>query len=152
MNRSEDQQKVRRAIARQCVDPADVPATAKAAPPAVVSGMPPAALAGQKRKFDSAVTFQSVGQSSIPNANAEKGARSSPGDEDEEVGLIEPESADELYCVMKSSIVGVQYYKGTCFGASSQVSLCLPGVQVSLGPENKSAWSGSRTTNMTGKT
>jgi SWI/SNF-related matrix-associated actin-dependent regulator of chromatin subfamily A3 len=151
--RSEDQQKVRRAIARQFVDPADVPATAKvAAPLAVVSGAPSDALAGQKRKYNSDVaeTSRSLSQLSIPNAHSAKGSGGLPEDDDDEFGLIEPEPADELYCVTNSSIVGVQYYKGMCFGVSCQVSLCLPGVQVLLGLENKSAWSGSRRTDMTG--
>ena len=144
--RSEDQQKVRRAIARQCVDPVDVPATAKvAAPLAVVYGAPSNGLAGQKRKYnlDVAETSRSLSQLSIPNA---KGAHGLPGDEDDDAAFIEPEPADELYCVLKSSIVGVQYYKGTYFGVSSQVSLftrCAgfvgPGEQVSLvrEPQNR---------------
>ncbi|KAF8135787.1 SNF2 family N-terminal domain-containing protein [Boletus edulis] len=129
--RSEDQKKVRRAIAVQCVDPADVPASTKvAAPPAMMpmpgSSMPgPSSggmvMVGQKRKYqaDDMAASQSFGQSSFSNYN---GARGSLGEEDEEVAPNEPEPADELYCVLKTSIVGVQYYKGLV-GPGEQVRL-----------------------------
>ncbi|KAG6378256.1 putative DNA repair protein rad5 [Boletus reticuloceps] len=132
--RSEDQKKVRRAIAVQCVDPADVPASTKvAAPPAMMpmpgSSMPgpssgAMAMVGQKRKYqaDDMAASQSFGQSSFPNHNGAQGARGSFGEEDEEVATNEPEPADELYCVLKTSIVGVQYYKGLV-GPGEQVRL-----------------------------
>ena len=153
MCRYEDQQKVRRAMAVQRVDPADVPATAKVStPPMITPGisMPgPSAdpLVGQKRKYQSDVAETSRSLS-IPNAN---GVRSSPGDEEDDVMPLEPESVDELYCVMKTSIVGVQYYKGTSFCAFSQVRSCLLGQQVWLGLESKSGWLGNHTIDMTGK-
>ncbi|KAF8556100.1 hypothetical protein OG21DRAFT_1506885 [Imleria badia] len=115
--RYEDQQKVRRAIEVQRVDPADVPAPAKVAtPPMMMSGAPMAgpsadALVGQKRKY------QADGAETKVN-----GARGSFGDEEDEVAPMEPEPVDELYCVMKTSIVGVQYYKGLV-GPGEQVRL-----------------------------
>lgn len=160
MRRYEDQQKVRRAIAAQRVDSADIPATAKTvAPPAVppmmesgpsIPGPSSIPLAGQKRKYqlDAAGTSQSLGKLGIPHADPAKGLLS---DEDDEVMLIEPESVDELYCVMETSIVGVQYYTGMYFVALSQVSSCLPNIQVLLRPENKSGSSESCTIDMTGK-
>lgn len=114
--RYEDQQKVRRAIAVQSVDPADVPAAAKVAtPPVMMPGPSSGALAGQKRKHqpDVAGTSQSFSQMTIPNGKGVQNARGTPGDEEDELAPAEPESVDELYCVLKSSIVGVQYYKGT---------------------------------------
>ncbi|KAG9316303.1 hypothetical protein JVU11DRAFT_2334 [Chiua virens] len=112
----EDQQKVRRAIANQCVDPADIPATAVV--PAVRSIALSNAVAGQKRPYQPEASH-SLGQSEVKNTQS---TRSSPGEEYEEVGAGEPESADELYCVLETSIVGVQYYKG----------LVAPGEQVTL--------------------
>ncbi|KAG8213634.1 snf2 family protein [Butyriboletus roseoflavus] len=129
-----DQQKVRCAIAAQLIDPTDIPASAKiVAPPAIppvmlsgpsVPGPSNGALAGQKRRyqFDVAETSRSLSQLSIPNVTATQGARCSVGDEDDEAMLMEPEPADELYCIMNTSIVGVQYYMG----------LVAPGEQVSL--------------------
>ena len=114
LRRYEDQQKVGRAIAAQHVDPADIPTTAKVVPPpAMVPGVSFNALAALKRKYqpDVAETSRSLSQISMP-----KSARGSPGDDDDDVMLAEPEPVDELYCVMKTSIVGVQYYEGTYFG------------------------------------
>lgn len=126
LHRYEDQQKVRRAIAAQRVDPEDIPATAKVAvplatPPLIVSGP---YVAGPKRRYQSDVaeTSRSLSQSSIPNANA---ARGPLGDDDDEVMLIEPEPVDEFHCVMNTSIVGIQYYKGMDLGVLSQVILCI---------------------------
>ncbi|KAI9572249.1 SNF2 family N-terminal domain-containing protein [Boletus coccyginus] len=122
----EDQRKVRRAIALQGVDPADVPASAKVAALPMITfdaSMPgPSShmMAGQKRKHQPDVAETSWPLSlSVPNANT---APAACGDEDEEATLIEPEPVDELYCVMKTSIVGIQYYEG----------LVAPGEQVRL--------------------
>ncbi|KIJ68013.1 hypothetical protein HYDPIDRAFT_107592 [Hydnomerulius pinastri MD-312] len=126
----EDQQKVRRAVASQRVDPSDIPASAKvAAPPlAIVTAPPTPTQSGQasngpigqkKRKlaFERSESFGSLGQPSAPKASAVPvGARRLTNlnlhDEDDEVMVVEPEPVDELYCVLNTSIVGVQYYKG----------------------------------------
>lgn len=154
MCRLEDQRKVRRAIALQGVDPADVPASAKVAALPMITfdaSMPgPSShmMAGQKRKHQPDVAETSWPLSlSVPNANT---AQAACGDEDEEATLIEPEPVDELYCVMKTSIVGIQYYKGVCFDALNQVAYLL-GEQVLLRLENKSGSSGSRRIHTTGK-
>lgn len=113
--RYEDQQKVRRAITTQYVDPADVPATTKVAvPPVMAPGPSSNAPTAQKRKYqpDVAGTSQSLGQSGVSNPNGAQGACELLGDEDDDVVPIEPEPVDELYCVTKTSIVGVQYYQG----------------------------------------
>lgn len=113
LHRYEDQQKVKRAITLQRVDPADIPATAKvAAPPAMVPSfsMPGPSFNGstaQKRKYQPDV------------ANGIQNTQGPLGDEDEDFMPAEPELADELYCVVKTSIVGVQYYKGTYLVAYS---------------------------------
>ncbi|KAG1766956.1 SNF2 family N-terminal domain-containing protein [Suillus occidentalis] len=98
----EDQTKVRRAIANERVDPADVPLTAKVATPSAAHVTP------------------STSQTPALNQKKRKAARlyglpTRPityDDEDDEVTIIEPDSVDVLYCTLKTSIVGVQYYKG----------------------------------------
>lgn len=108
--RYEDQQKVRRAIAVLHVDFADVPESAKVAPPPVIMPVASAstfstnAVAGGKRKY-----YSDVGLSQ-PYVNGAQG--SSALLEDEYDDPVEAEVADELYCVLRTSIVGVQYYKG----------------------------------------
>ncbi|KAF9222676.1 hypothetical protein BS17DRAFT_708165 [Gyrodon lividus] len=128
--RAEDQQKVRRAIATQRVDPADIPASAKVVAPLVTTVTPSpvpsqsavasSGLIGEKKRklaFELSESFASTSQRSAPRASAAPvGARrltsSALYDEDEEVMIVEPEPVDELYCVTNTSIVGVQYYKG----------------------------------------
>jgi SWI/SNF-related matrix-associated actin-dependent regulator of chromatin subfamily A3 len=125
--RPDDQQKVRRAIATQHVDPADIPASAKvvAAPVATVtephapsqSGQASIQAVGQKKRKLALESSGTSSQLSAPRASAAPvGARrltsSALHDEDDEVMIIEPEPVDELYCVTSASIVGVQYYKG----------------------------------------
>ncbi|KIJ19024.1 hypothetical protein PAXINDRAFT_97103, partial [Paxillus involutus ATCC 200175] len=125
--RPDDQQKVRRAIATQHIDPADIPASAKvvAAPVATVtephapsqSGQASIQAVGQKKRKLALESSGTSSQLSAPRASAAPvGARrltsSALHDEDDEVMIIEPEPVDELYCVTSASIVGVQYYKG----------------------------------------
>ncbi|KAG1777727.1 SNF2 family N-terminal domain-containing protein [Suillus placidus] len=114
--RPEDQTKVRRAIANQRVDPADVPLTAKVATPAAdvtpsTSQAPAPSRKKRKAAFEQAVPTNSQLGSVKPTIRA----TISPiicDDEDDEVTIIEPDPVDVLYCNLSSSIVGVQYYKG----------------------------------------
>ncbi|KAG1751540.1 SNF2 family N-terminal domain-containing protein [Suillus paluster] len=125
--RPEDQAKVRRAIANQRVDPADVPLTAKTATPNVAHVTPSTsqapALSQKKRKatFTQAAHTNSQLSSARPTIRTTT-VRSIIQDEDDEVTIIEPDPVDVLYCSMSSSIVGVQYYKGLV-GAGEEVRL-----------------------------
>ncbi|KIK94979.1 hypothetical protein PAXRUDRAFT_141720 [Paxillus rubicundulus Ve08.2h10] len=125
--RPDDQQKVRRAIATQRVDPADIPTSAKlvAAPVTTVAEphapsqprQPSSQALGQKKRKLASESSGTSSQPSVPRAStALVGARpltsSALHDEDDEVMIIEPEPVDELYCVTRASIVGVQYYQG----------------------------------------
>ncbi|KAG2342905.1 hypothetical protein BDR05DRAFT_963717 [Suillus weaverae] len=117
--RSEDQMKVRRAIANQRVDPADVPLTAKAATLAVdvtpsTSQVPAPSRRKRKAAFEQAVPTNSQLSSVKPTIRATISPiiYDDEDDEDDEVIIIEPDPVDVLYCVLSSSIVGVQYYKG----------------------------------------
>ena len=102
--RPEDQAKVRMAVGKRRIDPADVPASAK--PPGAAA--PDSAHAGTaaKRKADDA-----------PQAGPSQPAAARPGMRtirvDDEVEVVQDEEVkDELYVMYKTNIVGVQYYKG----------------------------------------
>lgn len=128
--RPEDQGKVRRAIAGRRVDPVDIPTSAKAiaAPmsqplqplmPLLTAPEPTSANQRQRKR-------KQLSESSEPSVPSVSGVSTSSrprtNDEDEEVLLIEPEPIDELYCIFKTRVVGVQYYKGLV-GAGEQVTL-----------------------------
>lgn len=127
MLRLEDQAKVRRAIASRRVDPSDIPASAKAlTTEAGVVSAP--ALSQKKRKAAQAVS--QAGGSSTTHASAAQPLRQltqSTGcheeEEAEESNTYEEESRDELYCMLSSKIVGVQYYKGWIFALFSGASV-----------------------------
>ncbi|KAG1716393.1 hypothetical protein ID866_745 [Astraeus odoratus] len=131
--RSQDQVKVRCAIASGRIDPADVPASAKIVAPAVIrpsaSTAPPSICSQstlpsggrqQKRKQPSehSGTLKSLDQAAVASA----GVHRLLDDEDEEIVLIDPEPVDELYCKYETKVVGIQYYKGMCLvGAGEKV-------------------------------
>jgi SWI/SNF-related matrix-associated actin-dependent regulator of chromatin subfamily A3 len=109
--------KVRRAIANERVDPADVPLTAKVATPSAAHVTPSTsqtpALSQKKRK----AAFEQAAPSNSRLSSVKPAVRTATrpimyDDEDDEVTIIEPDSVDVLYCTLKTSIVGVQYYKG----------------------------------------
>lgn len=112
--RRSDQAKVRQAIARKRVDPTDVPETAKNSQSASTA-VPPVT---QKREADATAGPSSsqtrVPLSSQPTADR-RGGTSTQGvtdlSDDENEGS-EEESKDELYCIMSTQVVGLQYYKG----------------------------------------
>ncbi|KAG1752940.1 SNF2 family N-terminal domain-containing protein [Suillus lakei] len=116
--RPEDQTKVRRAIANQRVDPADVPLTAKAATPAAAARVTPSTsqAPGPSRQKRKAV-FEQAAPTSSQLSSVKPAIRTTIrpivyDDEDDEVTIIEPDPVDVLYCSLNSSIVGVQYYGG----------------------------------------
>jgi SWI/SNF-related matrix-associated actin-dependent regulator of chromatin subfamily A3 len=118
--RPQDQVKVRRAIANQRVDPADIPLSARAAAPTIAHVTPSTsqapALRQKKRKaaFDQAAHTNSQSGSAGPAVPATTRSIIHDIDDDDEVTIIEPDPVDELYCTLRTSIVGVQYYKGEC--------------------------------------
>ncbi|EGO00039.1 hypothetical protein SERLA73DRAFT_167889 [Serpula lacrymans var. lacrymans S7.3] len=115
--KSEDQQKVRRAISNRCIDATDIPPSVRTlvAPPVARSNVT-AGSSQRKRKasFDPGVSFASPSQSNssqVPHVGRYNHHMPISEDSDDEVILIE-DPRDELYCVMQASVVGVQYYKG----------------------------------------
>ncbi|KAG2055432.1 hypothetical protein BDR06DRAFT_911542 [Suillus hirtellus] len=138
--RPEDQTKVRRAIANQRVDPADVPLTAKVATSAAAHVTPSTSQAPARSQKKRKATFEqavptnsrlgSVGpviratcSQSVTRATCSPILYNVVEDDDEdEVILIEIDPVDVLYCTLSSSIVGVQYYKGLV-GAGEEVTL-----------------------------
>lgn len=111
-----DQAKVRQALARRHVDPADIPETAK--PPG--SQTTPAA-SSQPAQVTASKTSQKRGanvlepHSSQLSASALSAPSSSQINDDEELNADESnveETRDELYCVLKTQVVGIQYYSG----------------------------------------
>ena len=127
-NRREDQAKVRRAILSRRIDPADIPASAKL-PIANHFDNVPAPILGQKKRKASAqeAAAASSSQTAVPHKPqpiassqllrclSQPAARQEMEDEDEEANAYEEEPRDELYCILDSKIVGVQYYKGCVY-------------------------------------
>lgn len=116
--RPEDQAKVRQAIVDQRVDPADVPLTAKVATPSAAHVTPSTsqtpALSQKKRKaaFEQAASSNSRLSSGKPAVRTATRPIMHDDEDDDEVTIIEHDSVDVLYCTLRTSIVGVQYYKG----------------------------------------
>jgi SWI/SNF-related matrix-associated actin-dependent regulator of chromatin subfamily A3 len=110
------------------VDPADIPESAKLPSAARLDTIAAPVLSQKKRK----ATHEAVAGSS---SQATASRMSQPGTsqplrrfsqtaalqemeaEDYEANLYEEEQKDELYCVLNSKIVGVNYYKGPGFSA-----------------------------------
>lgn len=118
--RPEDQGKVSLAIALGRVDPADIPPSARVVttPTSQLvkpSGPPLAANPRQQKR-------ERPSENSGPPVSRFHGTGSRTDNEDEEVLPIEPEPIDELYCVFKTRVVGVQHYRGLV-GAGEQVTL-----------------------------
>ena len=117
--RPEDQSKIRLAIGLRRVDAEDVPETAKHRQVAPTSTGP----SQRKRKLEYEASFGSEGSppsSSQPGSSQPLSRTSGPSSsqitqpvEDIEDEDSEEEIRDELYVVLRTSIVGVQYYKGT---------------------------------------
>ncbi|KAI6046015.1 SNF2 family N-terminal domain-containing protein [Pisolithus marmoratus] len=130
--RPEDQRKVSCAIALNRVDPADVPTSAKVIttptsepvqppqPPLTAQELTPLSANPRQRKRKQ---LPESSEPSVPRVSGiSASTRRCSNDEDEEVQPIEPEPIDELYCIFKTRVVGVQYYKGLV-GAGEQVTL-----------------------------
>ncbi|KAI0356200.1 hypothetical protein OH77DRAFT_1423798 [Trametes cingulata] len=126
-----DQSKIRLAIGLLRVDPSDVPPTAKAVDAALST--PDPSQRKRKAQYEASLaasqgTPPSSSQPSLsqPSSSQPPSSQplrrisglpagvsfSQPVYEDEAEDLPEEESRDELYVMLKTSIVGVQYYKG----------------------------------------
>ncbi|CDO69292.1 hypothetical protein BN946_scf184976.g11 [Trametes cinnabarina] len=124
-----DQSKIRLAVGLRRVDPADIPPTAKAQDSAFSTPGP----SQRKRKFRYEASLSqgsppTSSQSFVPPPSSSQPSLSqplrrisglSPGipysqryQEEEVEDIPEEESRDELYVMLKTNVVGVQYYKG----------------------------------------
>jgi SWI/SNF-related matrix-associated actin-dependent regulator of chromatin subfamily A3 len=134
--RSEDQNKVRKAISVRHVDSSDVPTTARISQPEVN---------GSSQKKRKAAAEAPVAPSRPANIASSSHAKVPSAarviDVDEEFENEEPqeeEAVDELYCTMTTNIVGVQYYNGASFLRS------FPCRIVRIIPFRRSRWIGRR--------
>lgn len=109
----EDQTKVRRAIVSRRVDPSDVPASARAATSSNLQNSATSAPSQKKRKAEVAIASSQSASQHIhkPSATVDNSRREME-EEAEEANAYEEEVRDELYCVLRSKIVGTQYYSG----------------------------------------
>ncbi|KAH8119200.1 SNF2 family N-terminal domain-containing protein [Phellopilus nigrolimitatus] len=125
--RPSDQAKIRQAIARKRVDPTDVPESAKSSSITQPTQTSSPVKTQKKRKADS-LAGPSSSQTRVPSSSqsVNDGGTITQGnvieidDNDEEYSEEEPK--DELYCMMSSQVVGVQYYKGLV-GPGEEVTL-----------------------------
>ena len=113
-----DQAKIRRAITRKQVDPEDVPASAK---PFVLPSSSQVTTSTTASKSGKRKASEMAGQSSsqvssssqVPSTHRSSGLMSGNvieiEDDDEEQAQ---ETRDELYCVLNTQVVGIQYYTG----------------------------------------
>ncbi|OSX66693.1 hypothetical protein POSPLADRAFT_1131555, partial [Postia placenta MAD-698-R-SB12] len=119
--RSDDQAKIRMAVGLRRIAPADIPETAKThRPGSDIATSPPSTPGPSQKKRKAAAIMAS-------NSSQPSSSRPGPSqplrhvirpegyrrfeEEEDEVNEVE-EIKDELYVVLKTSIVGIQYYKG----------------------------------------
>ncbi|KZO90728.1 hypothetical protein CALVIDRAFT_568793 [Calocera viscosa TUFC12733] len=131
--RSEDQQKVRTALHSRTIDPADYPANAAPMPQAASSSQTAGPSSSQtaistatsksrKRKAETSdppsssqpIASQTGGRTLMPSQATELRQDEDVDDDDD--------GADEIYVVMNSQVVGIQYYQGLV-GSGEQVLL-----------------------------
>lgn len=142
------------------VDSADIPATAK---DPVLSTLGPSQ---KKRRLQYEASFGS--QNSPPSSSQPSSSQPSssqplrrisgpplsqiaqPVEEIDMEDEPEEESRDELYVMLKTSIVGIQYYKGELFSVSFRCSCLMPETQGSSDGERRYRLCGSHVTSMIG--
>ncbi|KAJ7076375.1 SNF2 family N-terminal domain-containing protein [Mycena belliarum] len=110
-----DQNKIRTAISRRRVDPSDIPNKQ------VPASVQPSASTGPSQKRRRA-EFEAIQASSSQGPSSSPAVPSQTALEEEEEEVTEVEPPDELYLVFKSSVVGVQYYRGLV-GPGEEVQL-----------------------------
>lgn len=163
-----DQSKIRLAVGLRRVDPEDVPTTAKVPDPVLSTPGP----SQRKRKLQYEASFgasQGTPPSSSQPALSQAPSSSQPPSSqplrrisglpagmaypqrvEEEVveEVVEEESRDELYLMLKTSIVGIQYYKGSYCSCSDHSIFTV--LQAWLGRANKCGLFESPTISMIG--
>ncbi|KZT00465.1 uncharacterized protein LAESUDRAFT_553779 [Laetiporus sulphureus 93-53] len=131
--RPEDQSKIRMAIGLRRIDTADIPESAKA-PNAVNTADAASSSQGPSQKKRKAAAEAATPVSQLSSQQPQPGpsqplrhltqnpaSQTIEDEQDDDVVEIE-DPKDELYCTLKTSIVGVQYYKGLV-GPGEQVRL-----------------------------
>ncbi|KAF9470596.1 hypothetical protein BDN70DRAFT_888939 [Pholiota conissans] len=101
----QDQNKIRMAISLRRIDPADVPASARVATPSNIT-----VPLQRKRSATQAGLTQASQSTSTQSARLSSSLTMT-----QEVLEEEPEeedAVDELYCILPTSVVGIQYYRG----------------------------------------
>lgn len=109
------------AVALKRIDPTDVPESAKKGvkASAMVASTQSGTQLKRKAAFDTPSSSQSGSSqpSSSQSGSRAAGTRTIVIDDDIEEIVPEEEVKDELYVMMSTNVVGVQYYKGTSCGA-----------------------------------
>ena len=147
-----DQAKVKKAVARGAIDPADVPASARTLD---LHDLP--SSQSLKRAHSSMANPPSSSQP-VPSSSQFSRSTGSNNQEvyavdsdEEDVGAETPENSrhEELYCIMPANVVGIQYYRGACrlFNLSSFVANSEQALSVLA---RKFALNENRTTHLTG--
>lgn len=126
--RPEDQDKVRRAISTGQVDASDVPEAAKTSDSSNITEIK---HSQKKRK----ATFEEPALPTRPSTSQLASSQSQPR-EVIDVDLVEEEVKDEIYCVLTTKVVGIQYYKGMPCPPSSHPRLTLSQVSSALGKKS----------------
>lgn len=107
--RPEDQQKIRLAVSLRRVNPEDVPDSAKIRGSSNVRNTTKANTRPSKRT----ATQAGLDQPRPPTTPQTLSASSAFQQPEEVEDVSEEEIKDELYCIMTTTVVGIQYYKGS---------------------------------------
>ncbi|KAL1741859.1 SNF2 family N-terminal domain-containing protein [Schizophyllum fasciatum] len=110
--KAHDRNKIREAVRMRRVDPVDIPPSARAA-----AAPPPTTQPARKRKAPEEPSRPSISQAT----SSASGLSQRYEDEITEDNAPE-EASDELYCVLSTGVVGIQYYTGLV-GAGEEVQL-----------------------------
>lgn len=155
--RTEDQRRVREAIKKRHVDPADLTGAASSSgplpQPSQVAATQPSSP--KKRKADAIAgpsQTQNVATPSPARAAFHQAAMGGTAwEEGADAEEVVDQQVDELYCSLSSNVVGIQYYKGVSHRLLNTTSFNDFALQALLMLENKSASSENRPTDMTGR-
>ena len=112
------------------VDPSDIPASARiptSSPPGPTTASAPVLSQKKRKAAQSAAQMETSGsQTALPASQPVRSLTQTQARETEEeaerFSAYEEEPRDELYCVLNSKIVGVQYYTGMV-GPGEEVNL-----------------------------
>ena len=119
---AEDQARVRLAVKRRRIDPADFTGSSSLSQPIPqpsqsTSTQAPAASTG-KRRADTAPGPSQSHNVAMPSPTQAAARQAVVGgtawEEGADAEEVVEEQIDELYCTVSSSVVGIQYYKGAC--------------------------------------